>query len=99
MGFLLSRHSHKKTMWISYNELLYRYIGCVSVQGIRFVIRGKGDRAVKEGIEEINFNKIVNEMEFKYEKPGFKANEVFHCTTRRINVRTDDHPSINGNLA
>ncbi|OQB57466.1 MAG: hypothetical protein BWX96_03173 [Bacteroidetes bacterium ADurb.Bin145] len=38
-------------------------------------------------------------MEFKYEKPGFKANEVFHCTTRRINVRTDDHPRINGNLA
>jgi len=38
-------------------------------------------------------------MEFKYEKPGFKANEVFHCATRRINVRTDDHPRINGNLA
>ncbi|MFA4959368.1 MAG: hypothetical protein WC535_05695, partial [Candidatus Cloacimonas sp.] len=64
-------------MWISYNKLLYRYICCVSVQGIRFVIRGKGDRAVKEGLEEINFNKIVNEMEFKYELPGLKANEVF----------------------
>ncbi|MEN6398372.1 MAG: hypothetical protein ABFD01_05330, partial [Candidatus Cloacimonas sp.] len=84
-------------MWISYNELLYRYIGCVSVQGIRFVIRGKGDRAVKEGFGEINFNKIVNEMEFKYELPGLKANEVFHCATRRINVRTDDHPSKKSN--
>ena len=27
-----------------------------SNNGIRFVIRGKGDRAVKEGLEEINFN-------------------------------------------
>jgi len=32
-------------------------------------------------------------MEFKYELPGLKANEVFQCATRRINVRTDDHPS------
>ncbi|GEM_PF-4580470 len=84
MGFLLSRHSRKKTMWISYNELLYRYIGCVSVQGIRFVIRGKGDRAVKEGLEEINFNKIVSEIKFKYELPGLKANEVFRCIARNV---------------
>ena len=74
-----------------------KLIEFLSNNGIQFVIRGKGDRAVKEGLEEINFNKIVNEMEFKYELPGLKANEVFHCATRRINVRTDDHPSKKSN--
>jgi len=74
-----------------------KLIEFLSNNGIQFVIRGKGDRAVKEGLEEINFNKIVNEMEFKYELPGLKTNEVFHCATRRINVRTDDHPSKKSN--
>ena len=32
-------------------------------------------------------------MKFKYELPGLKENEVFQCATRRINVRTNDHPS------
>ncbi len=32
-------------------------------------------------------------MEFNCELPGLKANEVLQCATRRINVRTDDHPS------
>ncbi len=36
-------------------------------------------------------------MKFKYELPGLKANEVFQCATRRINVRTDDHPSKKSN--
>jgi len=37
-NFSFSRHSHKKVMWTSYNTLLYRYICCVNVQGIHFVI-------------------------------------------------------------
>ena len=71
----------------------HKLIEFLSNNGIHFVLRGKGDRAVKEGFEEINFNKIVSEMEFKHELLGRKDNEVFKCDTRRINVRTDDHPS------
>ena len=70
-----------------------KLIEFLSNKGIQYVIRGNCDRAVKEGFEEINFNKIVNEMKFNYELPGLKENELFQCATRRINVRTDDHPS------
>ncbi len=74
-----------------------KLIEFLSNNGIQFVIRGKGDRAVKEGFEEINFNKIVSEMDFNYELLGCKDNEVFKCGTRRINIRTDDHPSKKSN--
>lgn len=69
----------------------------LQLRGIDFVIRGVGKRAIKEGCKEINFNKAVNEMDFKYELPGMKTKQSFRCATRKIHVRTDDHPSKKSN--
>ncbi len=65
----------------------------LQLRGIDFVIRGVGKRAIKEGCKEINFKKAISEMDFKYELPGMKMKQSFRCATRRIHVRTDDHPS------
>jgi len=68
-------------------------IGFLVDNGMRFIIRGMGVRNIREGSEEKNFDQTVKAMSFKYEMPGFKDNEFFRCATRRIGVRTDDHPS------
>lgn len=65
--------------------------------GVRFVIRGKGQRAIKEGLFEENFKKHVDLMNFKHELPGLKKDTKFRCATRKIRVRTDDHPSKESN--
>jgi hypothetical protein len=68
-------------------------IGFLVDNGLRFIIRGMGVRNIREGCEEKNFDQAVRDMTFKYEMPGFKKTETFKCATRRIVVRTDDHPS------
>lgn len=68
-------------------------IGFLVNNGLSFIIRGVGVRNIREGCQEHNFGQSVKEMSFKYEMPGFKATETFRCATRRIGVRTDDHPS------
>lgn len=74
-----------------------KLIGFLIDNAVSFVIRGMGLRAVKEGLVEKNFKEVVNDMEFKYRLDGFKNGETFHCATRRISVRTDDHPSKRSN--
>ncbi|MDD2230007.1 MAG: transposase, partial [Candidatus Cloacimonetes bacterium] len=71
--------------------------GFLKDNAVSFVIRGMGTRAVKEGLLETNFKKVVEDMRFKYRFAGFKAGETFHCATRRIAVRTDGHPSKHSN--
>ena len=68
-------------------------IGFLVDNGMRFIIRGMGVRNIREGCEETNFEQAVKEMEFSHDLTGFRANETFKCATRRIGVRTDDHPS------
>ena len=68
-------------------------IGFLVDNGMRFIIRGMGVRNIREGCEEKNFDQAVKEMEFSHDLTGFRANETFKCATRRIGVRTDDHPS------
>jgi len=68
-----------------------KLIGFLVDNGVSFVIRGMGTRAVKEGIPEINFKEIVNKMDFRHEFPGNRKLESFKCATRRIGVRTEDH--------
>lgn len=68
-----------------------KLIGFLVDNGVSFVIRGMGTRAVKEGISEINFKEIVHKMDFKYEFPGTRKHESFCCATRRIAIRTEDH--------
>ncbi|MEF3693757.1 MAG: transposase [Candidatus Cloacimonadota bacterium] len=68
-------------------------IGFLVDNGMRFIIRGMGVRNIREGCEETNFDQAVKEMEFSHDLTGFRANETFKCATRRIGVRTDDHPS------
>lgn len=65
--------------------------------GIRFIIRGMGTRAVREGQQELNFKQCVAGMNFQHVMPGFQAGETLRCATRRIGVRTDDHPSKKAN--
>ncbi len=72
-------------------------IGFLVDHGMRFIIRGMGVRNIREGSEEKSFTQAVEAMDFRYEMPGFKANETFRCATRRIGVRTDDHPSKRAN--
>jgi hypothetical protein len=74
-----------------------KLIGFLKDNAVSFVIRGMGTRAVKEGLLETNFKKVVEDMRFKYRFAGFKAGETFHCATRRIAVRTDGHPSKHSN--
>lgn len=74
-----------------------KLIGFLIDNAVSFVIRGMGLRAVKEGIVEKNFKEVVDGMQFKYQLDGFKNGETFHCATRRISVRTDDHPSKRSN--
>ena len=74
-----------------------KLIGFLRDNGVSFVIRGMGTRAVKEGLVETNFKKVVDDMDFKYQFAGFKPGETFRCATRRIAVRTDDHPSKKSN--
>ena len=74
-----------------------KLIGFLVDNAVSFVIRGIGTRAVKEGLAEINFKKVVDRIDFKYQFPGFKPNETLCCATRRIAVRTDDHPSQKSN--
>jgi hypothetical protein len=74
-----------------------KLIGFLIDNGVSFVIRGMGLRTVKEGLVEKNFKEVVDEMEFKYQLDGFKNGETFHCATRRVSVRTDDHPSKRSN--
>lgn len=72
-------------------------IGFMVENGMRFIIRGVGKRNIMEAQIEYDFKQVVNEMQFIYELPGFKAGETFRCATRRIGVRTDDHPSRKAN--
>ncbi|MFA5753249.1 MAG: transposase [Bacteroidales bacterium] len=74
-----------------------KLIGFLIDNGVSFVIRGMGLRTVKEGLVEKNFKEVVDDMEFKYQLDGFKNGETFHCATRRVSVRTDDHPSKRSN--
>ena len=74
-----------------------KLLGFLRNNDISFVIRGVGLRAVKEGLLETNFKKVVADMDFSYDLPGFKKGHRFHCATRRIAVRTDDHPSKKSN--
>ncbi|HQJ41039.1 MAG TPA: transposase [Exilispira sp.] len=70
-----------------------KMIGFLVENNMRFIIRGMGVRNIREGCEEKNFEQVVKDMKFQYELPGFKSGETFRCATRRIGVRTDDHPS------
>jgi hypothetical protein len=70
-----------------------KLIGFLVENGVSFVIRGMGNRAIREGIEEKNFKQEVEKMKFKYKLPGLRKNEELHCATRRIGVRTDGHQS------
>jgi len=74
-----------------------KLIGFLKDNAVSFVIRGMGTRAVKEGLVETNFKKVVDGMNFKYQFAGFKPGETLLCATRRIAVRTDDHPSKKSN--
>ena len=68
-------------------------IGFLVDNGMRFIVRGVGVRNIREGCAEKNFDQAVKAMRFQYQLPGFKPNETFRCATRRIGIRTDDHPS------
>jgi len=70
-----------------------KIIGFLVDNGMRFIIRGVGVRNIREGCEEKNFDQAVKALKFEYQMPGFKPNQTFRCSTRRIGVRTDDHPS------
>jgi len=74
-----------------------KLIGFLVDNGVSFVIRGMGTRAIKEGTEEKNFKQEVDKIKFKYKFPGLRKGEELHCATRRIGVRTDDHPSKKAN--
>jgi len=74
-----------------------RLIGFLVDNGVSFVIRGMGVRAIREGVLEKNFKDEVEKMKFKYKLPGLRENEELHCATRRIGVRTDDHQSRGAN--
>lgn len=74
-----------------------KLIGFLVDNGVPFVIRGVGIRAIKEGTIEKNFKEEVEKMKLKYKLPGLHKGEELHCATRRIGVRTDDHPSKNSN--
>ncbi len=76
-----------------------KLIGFCIDNAVSFVIHGMGTRAVKEGLVEKNFKKVVDEMDFKYQFPGFKLGETLLCASRRIAVRTDGHPSKKSNTA
>jgi len=65
--------------------------------GVSFVIRGMGRRAIREGMDEKNFKEEVDKMKFKYKFCGLRKGEELHCATQRIGVRTDDHPSKKAN--
>ncbi len=72
-------------------------IGFLVNNGMSFILRGMGKRNVFEHQVERNFRQIVGQMKFQYELPGYKDNEVLHCATRKIGIRTDGHPSKNAN--
>jgi len=74
-----------------------KLIGFLIDNGVSFVIRGMGLRAIRDGMDEKNFKEEVGKMKFKYKLPGVRKDEEFHCATRRIGVRTDDHPSKKSN--
>ena len=74
-----------------------KLIGFLVNNGVPFVIRGMGNRAIKEGIVEKNFKEEVEKMKFAYKLPGLRKDEALLCATRRIGVRTDDHPSKKSN--
>ena len=74
-----------------------KLIGFLVNNGVSFVIRGMGNRAIKEGIVEKNFKEEVEKMKFEYKLPGLRKDEALLCATRRIGVRTDDHPSKKSN--
>lgn len=70
-----------------------KMIGFLVENNMRFIIRGVGIRSIREGGEEKSFEQTVKAMKFQYQLPGFKLGETFRCATRRIGVRTDDHPT------
>jgi hypothetical protein len=70
-----------------------KLIGFLVENVVSFVIRGMGNRAIREGIEEKNFKEEVDKMKFKYKFRGLRKGEELHCAKQRIGVRTDDHPS------
>ena len=72
-------------------------IGFLVENGMSFVIRGVGKRNILEGTTEVNFKQAINSLEFAFELPGFKPGETLRCATRRIGIRTDDHPSSKAN--
>jgi hypothetical protein len=72
-------------------------IGFLVDNGMSFILRGMGKRNVFEHQVEHDFRQIVRSMDFRYELPGYKENEVLHCATRKIGVRTDGHPSKDAN--
>ncbi len=74
-----------------------KLIGFLVDNGVSFVVRGMGTRAIKEGMVEKNFKEEVQKMKFEYKLPGLRKDEEMHCATRRIGVRTDDHPSKKSN--
>jgi len=74
-----------------------KLIGFLRDNEIRFIIRGMGKRAIRDGQQELNFKQYVSEMNFRYVMPGFKAGETLKCAIKRIGVRTDDHPSKKAN--
>lgn len=68
-------------------------IGFLIKNGMRFIIRGIGARNIREDGIEKDFKQAVMGMDVSHELPAFKTGETFRCGTRRIGVRTDDHPS------
>ncbi|GAB1366247.1 hypothetical protein MASR1M36_11180 [Candidatus Cloacimonadaceae bacterium] len=46
-------------------------IGFLVNNGVSFVIRGVGNRAIKEGIVEKNFKEEVEKMKFEYKLPDY----------------------------
>jgi hypothetical protein len=72
-------------------------IGFLVENGMSFIIRGVGKRNILEDTTEVNFKQVISSIDLAFELPGFKPNETFRCATRRIGVRTDDHPSAKAN--
>ena len=72
-------------------------IGFLVENGMRFIIRGVGKRNIREGMTEVNFKQAMKSLDLAWELPGLKPGEKLRCGTRRIGVRTDDHPSAKAN--
>lgn len=74
-----------------------KLLGFLVESGMSFIIRGMGTRNIREGEQEHNFQQAVGKMSFQYTMPGLKDGETLRCATRRIGIRTDDHPSRQAN--